>query len=252
MKLFLSTNSDTVKTENVKLLNNTVKSAIENTEFEIFVIFDGKKSELSLPSSVNIIEHRHRCYDTFVNSDKDLITSSGAFLRTEIPILMDSLGIKDEYCLYTDYDVIFQKKDYSELDNLKPKYFAVCPEIKKNDWSYFNTGVMLLNVNTLKTEDEKIIKFINDNFGKVQLPYGSYDQPIMNFLFKDKFDRLPLEYNWKPYWGINEDAKIIHFHGAKPESVEPKLRYELPVIKNIRNMNIEGYNYYNSLFEKYS
>jgi hypothetical protein len=24
------------------------------------------------------------------------------------------------------------------------------------------------------------------------------------------------ELNWKPYWGINPAAKIIHFHGPKP------------------------------------
>ena len=29
---------------------------------------------------------------------------------------------------------------------------------------------------------------------------------------------LPIEYNWKPYWGINDKAKLIHFHGMKPSS----------------------------------
>ena len=31
-----------------------------------------------------------------------------------------------------------------------------------------------------------------------------------------RWDRLRPELNWKPYWGENADAKIIHFHGPKP------------------------------------
>ena len=30
------------------------------------------------------------------------------------------------------------------------------------------------------------------------------------------YDELPEIQNWKPYWGTNEDAEIIHFHGPKP------------------------------------
>ena len=45
---------------------------------------------------------------------------------------------------------------------------------------------------------------------------GLYDQGYLNqFCFHD-MTPLPLEYNWKPYWGYNPDAKIIHFHGMKP------------------------------------
>jgi hypothetical protein len=46
MKLFLATNSGTVKTDNIKLLKNCVNSALKNTEFEVFVIFDGNKDIL--------------------------------------------------------------------------------------------------------------------------------------------------------------------------------------------------------------
>ena len=31
-----------------------------------------------------------------------------------------------------------------------------------------------------------------------------------------KWDDLPLELNWKPYWGENERASVVHFHGLKP------------------------------------
>lgn len=250
MKLFIGTNSSTIQSTNVKLLENLIESAIKNTDFEIYLMFDGKKEELDLPPRVNIIEHRHRCYETFLNAERtkregSLQISSGAFLRTEIPFLMNEMGFDDEFCLYTDYDVIFQKSDYSELYNIKPKYFAASPETNINNWGYINSGVMLMNVKTLFEDDSKIINYINDNFENLTV----WDQTLYNDLYKGEIDRLPLEYNWKPYWGINDNSKIVHFHGAKPRSVEPEWRYNLPEIKTLREMNKEGYEYYNNVFE---
>lgn len=252
MKLFLATNSDTCKTDNIKLLKHSVNSALQNTDFEVFVIFDGKKEELDLPNGVTIIEHRHRCYDTFLNSERtkkegSLTISSGTFLRTEIPFLLNKLGYDDEFCLYTDYDVIFQKGDYSDINDIKPKYFSACPEFDVNDWSYINAGVMLFNVKSFLLDDEKIINYINTNFDNLSV----WDQTMYNDLYKGNIDKLPLVYNWKPYWGINENSKIIHFHGAKPRIVEPEWRYNLNEIKIIRNKNIVGYNHYDKIFNLY-
>jgi hypothetical protein len=249
MKLFLATNSGTTKTNNIKLLEKACKSALKNTDFEVFVIFDGNKEELKLPKEVNIIEHRHRCYNTFLNSprNKDNISidiASGTFLRTEIAFLCKKLGFNDEYCLYTDYDVIFQKGDYSDLNKLKPTYFAACPEGNKNDWSYINAGIMLINLNHFLEQDEYIKNYIDNNFENLLV----WDQTMYNNLYKDKYEKLPLEYNWKTYWGINNKAKIIHFHGAKPKAVEPECRYNLPLIKHLRELNKNSYNYYNEIW----
>jgi lipopolysaccharide biosynthesis glycosyltransferase len=251
MKLFIGTNSNTIQSLNGKLLENSVRSAVQNTNFDIYVIFDGKKNELNLPPNVNIIEHRHRCYNTFLNSERtkregSLNISSGTFLRTEIPFLINKLGFDDEFCLYTDYDVIFQKSEYSELDTIKPKYFAASPESDINNWSYINGGVMLMNIKTLFDDDVKIMNYINDNFDNLSV----WDQTLYNDVYSGKIDKLPVEYNWRPYWGINEKSKIIHFHGAKPRSVEPEWRYNLPEIKRLRDRNEEGYEFYNKIFEK--
>jgi hypothetical protein len=249
MKLFLASNSGTAKSDNIKLLEKACKSAIMNTSFEVFVIFDGKKEEVSLPG-VTIIEHRHRCYDVFQKSPRNtnegfLNIASGTFLRTEIPYLLHEHGMDDKFVLYTDYDVLFLKGDYTDLDNLMPKYFAACPEGVKTDYSFVNAGVMLLNVDHFLQQDEFILSYIRENFED----FGVWDQTMYNNLYKE-IDRLPLEYNWKTYWGINESAKIIHFHGAKPESIEPKWRYELPEIKAIRNMN-SSFNYYDKIWETF-
>jgi lipopolysaccharide biosynthesis glycosyltransferase len=253
MKLFLATNSMTVQSPKRLLLEASVKSAVQNTDFDIYVIFDGKKSELRLPSRAKVIEHRHRCYETFSKSGRtaregSLRVSSGAFLRTEIPYLMNQMGFDDQFCLYTDYDVLFCEGDYSELDRVEPEYFAAAPESDLSNWSYLNTGAMLMNVESLLKDDSKIVEYINGNFDGLRI----WDQTLYNDLYKDKIDRLPLEFNWKTYWGINPAAKIVHFHGAKPRSVEPAGRYGLPEIQKLRERNIEGYEFYNSAFEEIS
>lgn len=251
MKLFIATNSGTLKTLNVKLLEKTLKTAVLNTNFEIYLIFDGDPSELDIPNRVNVIQHRHRAYDTFKNhknntSEEFMNTVTGTFLRTEIPFLCETHDINASYYLYTDYDVLFQKKDYSDLERMRPKFFAAAPEFGKDEWSYVNTGVIVVNNYEMMQHDELILNFIKQHYGE----FKNGDQPILNYLFNGLIEKLPLEYNWKPYWGINDDAKIIHLHGAKPRSVEPGWRYELPEIARIRDLDPEGYEYYNTMFER--
>lgn len=248
MKLFLATNSMTAKTVKIKMLEHSVLSAIKNTNFDIFVIFDGKKEELNLPKSVQIIEHRHRCYETFKKSKRCIEISSGTFLRTEIPFIIKNLGMNDEYCMYTDYDVLFQPMDCAELDHIKPKYFAACPEFIKDDWSYINAGVMLMNIKHFLEKDNFLVDYINNNFESL----NTWDQTMYNNLYKGIFDKLPLEYNWKPYWGINSDSKIIHFHGPKPKSIIKERDSDVSIIKKLRSEHISEYEYYNQLFESYT
>jgi hypothetical protein len=238
MKLFLATNSATAKTQRIELLEKSVISAIKNTDFEIYVIFDGKKEELTLPSEVNIIEHKHRYHDILKKYTK---SSMAQWLRTEIPFLCQKLGFKDEFILYTDYDVIFNKSDYSDLNYMKPECFAGAPQVHKNNWDVINSGVMLMNVHHFISQDEFIFNSIRE-FG------FRNDQQMYNELYKGKISKLPIEYNWKHYWGYNPDAKIIHFHGPKPKRVET--RNNAPNVKFLREKDIDSYNYYNEIWEK--
>ena len=47
---------------------------------------------------------------------------------------------------------------------------------------------------------------------------GPGDQGAYNEFYSGKFvvHRWPL-FNWKPYWGFNARAKLVHFHGPKPD-----------------------------------
>lgn len=54
---------------------------------------------------------------------------------------------------------------------------------------------------------------------------------------------LPIEYNWKPYWGINGNAKLIHFHGMKPCSNLEEAGFDTreSFFRTIFDNNSQGY-----------
>lgn len=152
----------------------------------------------------------------FMNKPVDWInTALGAYLRVDIPKICEKYGIHAEYVLYTDCDVIFMKDPIDELSTYKPMYFACCSEINSSNFEEFNSGVMLLNVaNMLKTYDIFIDTIDNNHYD-----YASYDQGALQSFYKNKVDKLSLLLNHKPYWGKNDNALILHYHGPKPRDI---------------------------------
>lgn len=96
-------------------------------------------------------------------SDSD--TAIGAHLRCDIPLICDKLGIKDQYVLYsdTDTDVMFVNNNVSYLFDQNPEFLTASVESDPNDWNYFNSGVLLMNVQGMKSLIPEIIQ---------QLPYN--------------------------------------------------------------------------------
>lgn len=130
--------------------------------------------------------------------------AAGAYLRMEIARIEQA----DEFVLYTDCDVMFQ--DEVELSGLRPATLAAAPEFGPDEWSYFNSGSMLLNVACLKQSYDGLIALSAARLGAT-----AYDQAVYNEFFAGRWERLPPAFNWKPYWGRNDAAPIIHFHGPK-------------------------------------
>lgn len=137
---------------------------------------------------------------------------TGHWLRTEIC----NIETRDEFVLYTDVDVIFLKS--IDLSGLKPKYFACAPETDKDNWSHFNSGVMVMNIPGLRADYPRLRAEIERRFGNPENgPFN--DQPVYNKLYAGMWDRLDPKYNWKPYWDDNPDAAIFHFHGPKFDAI---------------------------------
>lgn len=226
------------------LVKACVKSAKKNTTLEPNCIFYGNKNKVSKwleDNNVNVIYHQPSFLDDFNNridsikKDIDDIKSKkllksvfdyqlspeyliATFLRVDIPLLTD-----DEYVLFTDVDLLFVQD--LELDKFKPKYFAGVP-LPHND-KIFNGGVLLLNTKKLKQTHKDFLKYIqNENYVFKNSRENGFSQEAYNF-YKE-WDKLPLNYNVRFFYNnyLDDDVKIIHFAGPKPETYKKLLEGE--------------------------
>lgn len=244
MKWYFACNSDSKEYE--PLIKAAVTSAIKNTTLKPHFIFDGEANELTQwleEKGVKVIYHRSNLYPFLKKKYKDnkLKISSGAYLRCDIPIIE-----KDEdYVLYTDCDVIFLK----DVEMQKPEYFACTPEVDKNDWKTFNTGVMFMNVKNLRKTYNSFCRFIKWNLWRLI----TWDQTAYQLYYGNKNTHLDFKFNHKLYWGIDDTAVILHYHGAKPTMFTSE--------NSIKNMDYfngilykkdpESYKYYLNVFKTY-
>jgi hypothetical protein len=216
-----------------ELLKVAVHSAGKNTSLLPHFLFDGEENALTdwlRNRGVKILPCRTFLYDRLEELARKrrnpglLAVGAGAFLRTEIPALTHDLGIKDKYVLYTDVDVMFLREVVTNtLLTSRPRYFAVAPQRRKHDYRHMNTGVMLLNLESLRSEDVRFRDFVSENLE--EFVDNTWDQAAFRLYYgksgplgrgRRNWDKLPSQYNWKPYWGDYSTAKIVHFHGPKP------------------------------------
>jgi lipopolysaccharide biosynthesis glycosyltransferase len=141
----------------------------------------------------------------------------GMFLRVELPDLADELAL-DERILYTDCDVLFRRDVAEDFARIPCEYFAVAGEFSPTDYEHMNNGVMWMNLRVLARRNHAFKNYIRENL--VRLQNGQWEQVAYREFFRRDgtalWDKLAPELNWKPYWGDNPGAAIVHFHGPKP------------------------------------
>ncbi len=166
-------------------------------------------------------------YVSLVPSVKDAPVTVGAFYRL---VLTEILPPDVEKVIYLDSDVIVNTNIARLWEiELGDKIFAAVPEaangmllqkimplcregyVKPED--YFNSGVLLMNLNRLRGEGETlkrgaIFRGTRNN--------GCYDQDILNYLFAADYVKLPVEFNCFVKFNrrLNEEAafgKIYHY-----------------------------------------
>lgn len=205
-----------------QMIKVAVYTAQQNTSLEPYCIYDGKDNEFTdwlQKNGVKIIYHRIPHYEKLQTQYPLYATVAfGAFLRIEIPKIVEIYEILDEYVLYTDCDVMFFHDVVDYLQGVTCEYLAATPEHDPNNWEYFNSGVLYMNVKNLQKTQKEFDDFIDQNFE--QILHLAYDQGAYNLFFKDKWERLDIQLNWKSYWHFSPEAKIIHFHGPKPTQAE--------------------------------
>jgi len=214
MKWFMCINDNSQQHQDLSKI--AVLSALKNTTLEPHLIYDGFRSAYSewMISKGVIVYYKTLTYlEEFRRCSKEQRSiGPGAFLRTEIPLLARSIGLPDKYVLYTDSDVMFLK---DPLTNIHPEYFSCGPESDQQEQLHCNTGVMYMNLHSLFYTFDNFKKHIIEHLDK----RAGYDQPMYNTFYEGMWEGLPIDLNWKPYWGFNEEAIILHWHGPKPNQV---------------------------------
>jgi len=148
----------------------------------------------------------------------------GPYLRLHVPVLIRehhllTKGICSDVVLYTDCDVVFFNVNahamMAEQSRLHDHVWSYSSESTMGDTPE-NTGVMLINNTAL----QRIYTDFLDFGIRHELDFVAYDQGwIVAFTeVRPSTARfLNTEWNWKVYWGGNENnVKIMHFHGPKP------------------------------------
>jgi len=223
---FALTEDSTAFRQYAEMIMVAVHTARKHTALEPHCIYDGKENEFTAwltKRGARIVRHRSFVREALTDlglkkGNPHLAAAlSGAFSRVELPEIVEQMG-GNAPVLYTDCDVIFLDDVVPELEANECHYFAVAPESVRDDYVNMNTGVMLMNTKRLGESLPEFREYISKNLAALEAE--SWDEAAYRWFYRDAngplWDRLRPELNWKPYWGGNAEAKIIHFHGPKP------------------------------------
>lgn len=249
MKWFFTLNDDPNFFELAKVAIATAK---KNTKLEPVCMYSGNNEVLTswlTEHGVEVIHHRalleEFVVDLYKNSGRRKLDVEAFFIRVDMPLYCPS-----ETFLYADADIMFLG-DCSDLGTkIVPKVLAAAPQ--ENPWEFedmFNNGVMLCDGKALKDTYDDFVKFIKDK----QQPTWLFEQESYNRFYHHVAEELPLEYNWKSYWGLDQafwhngvaprkmPIQILHFHGPKPYTKEKFYQYRNKWFDHFKEMWYEIY-----------
>jgi len=248
----------------------TLNSAKKNTKLDLHCLFDFRKTNVEnieddrifqllkkYEVNIHLVTIDFEDYLLKVYTDEYLkkcnVTKSSLYSRF-LRFMIPDVEKDDEYVLYADTDVLFLKEITLEDFSFLPKTVSVCPEFE-NSYNYtnFNAGIMLINIASYKSAKMELCNLLKN---EIRAKIECCDQGYLNELYQDNFEKLPNIYNWKPYWGINDDAIIVHLHGLKPrvDFSDVECRF-IPFVSQLMYENPDakyGWFYYFNLFATYT
>lgn len=232
-------NNDYIQHFSVALL-----SLLENNKgipFEIYLLNEGLSSENKSIVSEIIKGYNVTFENIIVNEDsfeKLRITTEHLSIQTFFRLLIPDL-IEAERVLYLDSDLVVtgSLKELFEIDfegnyilAVEDTFYSYAEKAKKvlkmdESASYFNAGIMVINVSKWKENDltRKVISFAEKNPEKI--PFA--DQDALNALINTGWKSLPLRYNIQYSLFVEKKRSkhieketcnkcIVHFTGGYP------------------------------------
>ncbi len=153
------------------------------------------------------------------------VAARGYYLCLAVPAAEAARG--EGHVLFTDCDVMFTAP--ADFAAIRPALLAAAPEMADvrrpapgNYGPGFNSGVMVMCVAGMSAK-MPWIESVLEREGYFQFAQAKaiYDQGALNTAIPEgEWDRLPDSLNWRPAFGINPAASIVHWHGPKPRHVE--------------------------------
>lgn len=239
MKWFMAANQESLQNDGfLRLLRLALHTAQQNTSLEPYLIYDGEEcAELealkgqgitALRTSLTIEPELRAWMTENYPGDIHLITRRGAFLRMELGKVIQENGLKDEYVLYTDCDVMFMQEP--DVANCRPDCLAATGKkeggrtwLRLGGCWHFSSGVLVLNTASMINCSEGFRNFVLNNGEGVTRPPMPFfqknlflsDQVSINLFFRNRIQRLPQKLNWNPRNGVSSAAEIVHFNGLK-------------------------------------
>ena len=229
-----------------------VLSALKHTELAPHLLYTGERNPFTAwleERGVKVIDSRLpylAVIEELAAAGRYHILTVGHWRRTNVCLEER----EDEHVFYSDVDVLFLKQP--ELATICPRYFSAAPEFDRTSWNYFNAGVMVLNPQNMRSDYEEFERYLVTTLR--EKTHNFHDQIAYNEFYRGRWDRLPLELNWKPYWGQNDAAALLHFHGPKLGAiaaiVEERWNWESNHGKQIGSLFIKHFASYLEAFQK--
>ena len=237
-----------------RMIKVAVCTALQNTALVPHFLYDGEENDLTqwlrskhvavIPSRSSLLDALEAKVRESPEGGRLCSILGGALLRLEIPRIMKEHGWDDEFVLYTDCDVMFLRDPVPALRRLRPRLFAVAPQTQQKNYVKMNSGVMWMNIPGMLAVNPHFFSFCFENIDRV---IEGADQRAYREFFDGRWDRLPPEMNWKPYWGENRRASIIHFHGPKAyEFSAATHRFHIEIIQRLAR---GAYRHYSEVWE---
>lgn len=187
------------------------------------------------------------------------VNAAGAYLK----ILIPQFATPGELIMYTDCDILFLETlsfDGVAIDNGTLNAVAEISSdirVKQTEAGIFNSGVMIFDPALFQNRYDELIALLEDNKYYFHGDPGFYDQGLFNVAFKGTWKSLPDRLNWRPYWGLNQDASIIHFHGPKPAQVHRIMNDKVSEDEHQSVIRLyeeapEAYRYYLDMFDRFN
>lgn len=228
-----------------ELVRVAVHTARQHTRLRPHLLYDGPDDPLLdalTDAGVEVIRRRSFLYPQLreiaarTGNPNCLSIGAGTFLRAELPALAAERGWADELVLYTDCDVMFVADPLPEVRKLAPPFFAAAREDRSDPLS-LNAGVMVMNLPALRRQDDRFRRYVVrhlEHFTRRAWDQDAYrgfysTRLLPDPLWDDRLRRwtrwarrrrwveMPPGLNWRPYWGRNTGAAVVHFHGPKPQ-----------------------------------